>query len=549
MAVTTWGRGSYEARRGAHAFRCEGPPPHPRGARTVLLGTLFALAVLLFAAPAGAAPFLVNNAGNGADANPGDGACATAGAVCTLRAAIQEANALAGADTISFNIAGLGPHTITPTAISLLTVTSQVTIDATTEPDYVTLGYPAIEINGASAGAGASGITLAAGSGTSIVRGLAINRFTVAGILINNSNGNTIERCHLGTNPQGTADLGNTQYGIQMLNGASNNFVGGVLGTSGNVISGNDINGVDMINATTTNNRVIGNIIGLGLDGTTAIGNTLVGVGIGLGSNANIVGQVGTGRNIISGNGQHGVRIVDGNTSNNVIQNNYIGLNLLGTLDRGNGDTSLGDGIRLETNPVAATGNVIGGVGLGNVISGNNSAGIHVRDLMNNTTIQGNIIGRNAANSAAIANGGIGIRVVSNAASTTNVTIGGLNAGEGNVAAANGGAGIALSGNGAFMPTGCSILRNSTFSNAGLGIDLGSNGSTANDPGDADAGANALRTSRSQRGHDERRWKRELRGLAEQRRRHDVQGRVLREHHRDATGDGEGQRYLGFTTF
>jgi hypothetical protein len=36
----------------------------------------------------------VNSTANGADANPGDGVCATAGAVCTLQAAFQEGNAL-----------------------------------------------------------------------------------------------------------------------------------------------------------------------------------------------------------------------------------------------------------------------------------------------------------------------------------------------------------------------------------------------------------------------------------------------------------------------
>lgn len=47
-----------------------------------------------------AATFTVNSTTDVVDANPGDGVCATAGAVCTLRAAIQEANALAGDDTI-----------------------------------------------------------------------------------------------------------------------------------------------------------------------------------------------------------------------------------------------------------------------------------------------------------------------------------------------------------------------------------------------------------------------------------------------------------------
>ena len=58
------------------------------------------IGVLAVAVPAGAATFTVNSTDDAVDANPGDGSCATAQGVCTLRAAIQEANALAGADTI-----------------------------------------------------------------------------------------------------------------------------------------------------------------------------------------------------------------------------------------------------------------------------------------------------------------------------------------------------------------------------------------------------------------------------------------------------------------
>src|SRR5262245_13428419 len=48
-----------------------------------------------------AATFTVNSTADAVDAHPGDGLCATATHVCTLRAAIQEANALAGADIIN----------------------------------------------------------------------------------------------------------------------------------------------------------------------------------------------------------------------------------------------------------------------------------------------------------------------------------------------------------------------------------------------------------------------------------------------------------------
>ncbi len=60
------------------------------------------IAVLLLAAgAAGAVTFNVDDTGEAADATPGDGSCATAGGKCTLRAAIQEANALTGSHTIN----------------------------------------------------------------------------------------------------------------------------------------------------------------------------------------------------------------------------------------------------------------------------------------------------------------------------------------------------------------------------------------------------------------------------------------------------------------
>ena len=58
------------------------------------------VALLAFLRVAYADIFTVNSTTDAVDANPGDGTCATAGSVCTLRAAIQEANAHAGDDTI-----------------------------------------------------------------------------------------------------------------------------------------------------------------------------------------------------------------------------------------------------------------------------------------------------------------------------------------------------------------------------------------------------------------------------------------------------------------
>lgn len=60
--------------------------------------------VMLFASggSASAFAFVVDSTGDAADVSI-DGMCATAQGACTLRAAIQEANATAGSDSISFS--------------------------------------------------------------------------------------------------------------------------------------------------------------------------------------------------------------------------------------------------------------------------------------------------------------------------------------------------------------------------------------------------------------------------------------------------------------
>jgi CSLREA domain-containing protein len=70
----------------------------------IALLALAALLVVVAASgsrPAYAATFTVDSTADVVDAIPGDGTCATAGGDCTLRAAIQETNALAGADTVN----------------------------------------------------------------------------------------------------------------------------------------------------------------------------------------------------------------------------------------------------------------------------------------------------------------------------------------------------------------------------------------------------------------------------------------------------------------
>jgi len=80
---------------------------------------------VFLSASAQAAVFAVNSASDVVDANPGNGICETAlgNGVCTLRAAIQETNALAGADEII-----LPPNTYVLTQVTELTILGNLTI-------------------------------------------------------------------------------------------------------------------------------------------------------------------------------------------------------------------------------------------------------------------------------------------------------------------------------------------------------------------------------------------------------------------------------------
>ncbi|MEZ5658211.1 MAG: hypothetical protein R3E83_06675 [Burkholderiaceae bacterium] len=127
----------------------------------------------------------------------------------SLREAIEAANNTAGANEIYFNIPEAlvgGAHTIT-IASPLPAISDTITIDGSTEPEFVTA--PIVELDGTSAGAGAHGLTLTAGADGSTIRGLTINRFQGATIYVfNGVSGTVIAGNYLGTNAAGTAGYG-----------------------------------------------------------------------------------------------------------------------------------------------------------------------------------------------------------------------------------------------------------------------------------------------------------------------------------------------------
>ena len=303
----------------------------------------------------------------------------------------------------------------------------------------------------------------------------------VRGIELNESSGNTIQGNYVGTNAAGTAAIPNGCGGVVLDGtpgvGSDNNLIGGAVAGAGNLLSGNQIEGI-FIQIGSNTNTIQSNIIGLDALGTTAIPNGAEGIKIYAAGNF-VGGDTALERNVISGNTLAGV-LVDGEPAdNNRIEGNYIGTDASGTLDRGNSQT----GVTVST---GADNTRIGAPGAGNLISGNALEGVNIFTAgTTGTIVQGNKIGTNAAGATGIPNSSAGVSVEGGA---TGTQIGGIGAGEGNVIAFNGFPGVGVKD----AATTASILGNSIFSNTQLGIDVAYDLVTPNDALDGDAGPNDL---------------------------------------------------------
>ncbi len=402
----------------------------------------------------------------------------------SLRNAVDWANLFPGT-TVRFAI-GSGAQTIRP-ASALPAITANGTfIDGTTQPGYA--GKPLIEISGDRVSGNASGLGISAAN--CVLKGLAINRFTVIGVRVYGASatGNRIEGCYIGTNVDGGAAAANTYYGVLLAEGARNNVVGGTAAGAGNVISGNGSDGVAIADSGTSGNVIQGNSIGVDAAGTTRIANNRYGVAIGGGAQGNTVGGSALGAgNRISGNSLAGILVIGAGTNSNLIQGNFVGTNKAGTAAIANGWCA----VLIEA---GAKSNTIGGTAVGarNVLSGNTGEGVAIRHAgTDNNRVQGNYIGTDPTGSAALANGGPGVVLYGGPKGNT---IGGTSAGQGNRIACNGQEGIRLHD---AATTGNSARGNQVYSNGRLGINLvggGESGAgvTANDSGDADTGPNNL---------------------------------------------------------
>lgn len=281
--------------------------------------------------------FVVTVTHDGGDNQLRDGRCDTAAGGCSLRAAIQQANADSGPNRIEFDIAGDGPHTI-EIRTGLPPISDQsgaLTIDGYTQPGstentdpYASNAQLQIIVRPLAMSQSIDAIRVT--SPDNVVRGLSVVQARTKILLSGpNARGNRLVGNFIGTDPDGVeSSLGFTR-GIYIVDGANHNIIGTPQLADRNVISGNRDKGVLVEQNDTDHNVVQNNIVGLTPNG---LGKLPQGIGIDV--------QFGPEFTLVGGNAQFEHNVFSGqgagidfshNTFNNAAIGNYIGTGLDGT--------------------------------------------------------------------------------------------------------------------------------------------------------------------------------------------------------------------------
>lgn len=362
-----------------------------------------ALAATLCAASAAAGQAATITVNSIADTTADDGACTlreaitaantdtASGAVGGECSAGQDVPVM---DTIAFSIAGPGSHMIVP-ATALPLFSDPITLDGSTEPDPVELNGQnlsgdallnvlaadsvvrglflhshqggaigsdaAIQVQGpnvtvedvtlgiTSAGVSAPNMSRGINAGTNaddiVIRDSLIRDSTFDGITLSGP-----DRAQVTGNLIGTDDTGNTaagnNVGVRVEHGADDVVIGGPDPADGNVIAASNFDGVHLSWTpgfdAMSDVLIQNNLIGVGADGTTALGNGGQGV-----HSQGDVQSAEVRDNVISGNDDQGVLVEQNNTqdvgddgpSDWVIAGNRIGTDAAGATEIPNGAT------------------------------------------------------------------------------------------------------------------------------------------------------------------------------------------------------------------
>ncbi|MFH0895084.1 MAG: hypothetical protein V2A54_11680, partial [Bacteroidota bacterium] len=250
----------------------------------------------------------------------------------SLRAALTSANSAAGSHSIVFNIpttdpgynSSTGVWTISlATAFSFITH-SDITIDGTSQTtaqgNTNPLGPEIMLVRSVS--------TVDYAFTIYNVSHITIKGFIMSGfyygvqIYGTNAKYNTISGNYIGTNCTASDSLGNF-IGVEIIGGPKYNTIGGTTVADRNIVSANEHIGIRVVNA--DSNYVIGNYVGTDRTGMQAIGN-YDGVSIEGSASYNFIEK-----NVISGNVAYGIPFIGNTVTHNRVMGNMLGVNVNGT--------------------------------------------------------------------------------------------------------------------------------------------------------------------------------------------------------------------------
>ncbi len=258
----------------------------------------------------------------------------------SLRQAILDANASAGADVVDFAIpSGLcsAAGVCEITLESTISIDEAVTIDGTTQPRYGTApantcatateaSFLRVEI----LGPGGTRMLDVYSTNPTTIRGLSLGGGY--GISLHNGTGHKVRCNHLGISGDGDTGLGG--YGVLVEGSASEVIIGTDGDGVGDLAERNVFGNCDfgIYNNSNSRNWIAGNLFGFAADGVTELGNS-VSIFMRQSATMNLVGTNEDGvsdlleRNII-GNGPTGVQFSPGiwTDNQNWVVGNWIGL-------------------------------------------------------------------------------------------------------------------------------------------------------------------------------------------------------------------------------
>lgn len=152
------------------------------------------------------------------------------------------------------------------------------------------------------------------------------------GIIHSGSIENQILGNWIGLNSSGSAAVPNGICGVSISYSASDNIIG-----PANVISGNAQHGIFIDDEATDRTRICGNWIGLDPTGQDTLANGGWGIAITGGADAHVIGDTVMGGNVLSGNRLGGIAVLDSGVDSVRIAQNQIGLDGSGQTAPGNG--------------------------------------------------------------------------------------------------------------------------------------------------------------------------------------------------------------------